>query len=161
MQLIRICLLPPTPLFVGGHLTGSVARRATFFIFRIPLMVAMVGLEPTRPQRHLILSQARLPIPSHRHMCGFWSEFRKTLIQKRISGSAAPSAASLVVLSSGINRLKYPSILVPDVGRLTLLADTCQCVFGSRITPWFLYGLSLTPTSTDKFKRNPDKRLII
>lgn len=30
----------------------------------------MVGLEPTRLERHLILSQARLPIPSHRHMVG-------------------------------------------------------------------------------------------
>ena len=31
-------------------------------------MVAVVGLEPTRPHGHLILSQARLPIPSHRHI---------------------------------------------------------------------------------------------
>lgn len=33
LQLIRICLLPPTPQFIGGHLTGSVARRSTFFIY--------------------------------------------------------------------------------------------------------------------------------
>ena len=37
LQLIRICLPPPTPRHLGGHLTGSVARRSTFFIFRIPL----------------------------------------------------------------------------------------------------------------------------
>lgn len=48
LQLIRICLLPPTPQFIGGHLTGSVARRSTFFIFRIPLMVRVAGLEPAR-----------------------------------------------------------------------------------------------------------------
>ena len=71
LQLIRICLLPPTPRHLGGHLTGSVARRSTFFIFRIPLMVAKAGLEPARPQRHLILSQARLPIPSLGHMAVF------------------------------------------------------------------------------------------
>ena len=46
LQLIRICLLPPTPQFIGGHLTGSVARRSTFFIFRIPLMVHTIGFEP-------------------------------------------------------------------------------------------------------------------
>ena len=48
LQLIRICLLPPTPQFISGHLTGSVARRSTFFIFRIPLMVRVAGLEPAR-----------------------------------------------------------------------------------------------------------------
>ena len=48
LQLIRICLLPPTPQFIGGHLTGSVARRSTFFIFRIPLVVRVAGLEPAR-----------------------------------------------------------------------------------------------------------------
>ena len=48
LQLIRICLLPPTPQSIGGHLTGSVARRSTFFIFRIPLMVRVAGLEPAR-----------------------------------------------------------------------------------------------------------------
>ena len=71
LQLIRICLLPPTPRHLGGHLTGSVARRSTFFIFRIPLMVGIVGLEPTRPLGHQILSLARLPIPSYPHKCGF------------------------------------------------------------------------------------------
>ena len=39
LQLTRICLLPPTPQFLGGHLTGSVARRSTFFIFRVPLIL--------------------------------------------------------------------------------------------------------------------------
>ena len=48
LQLIRICLLPPTPQSIGGHLTGSVARRSTFFIFRIPLVVRVAGLEPAR-----------------------------------------------------------------------------------------------------------------
>ena len=71
LQLIRICLLPPTPQSIGGHLTGSVARRSTFFIFRIPLMVGIVGLEPTRPLGHQILSLTRLPIPSYPHACGF------------------------------------------------------------------------------------------
>ena len=54
LQLIRICLLPPTPQFIGGHLTGSVARRSTFFIFRIPLMVGMEGLEPSRAKAQQI-----------------------------------------------------------------------------------------------------------
>lgn len=54
LQLIRICLLPPTPQFIGGHLTGSVARRSTFFIFRIPLMVRVAGLEPARAKTQQI-----------------------------------------------------------------------------------------------------------
>ena len=54
LQLIRICLLPPTPQFIGGHLTGSVARRSTFFIFRIPLMVRVAGLEPARAEAQQI-----------------------------------------------------------------------------------------------------------
>ena len=54
LQLIRICLLPPTPQSIGGHLTGSVARRSTFFIFRIPLMVGMEGLEPSRAKAQQI-----------------------------------------------------------------------------------------------------------
>ena len=33
LQLTRICLLPLTPLVLGGHLTGFVACRSTFFIF--------------------------------------------------------------------------------------------------------------------------------
>ena len=31
-------------------------------------MVAMVGIEPTRPRGHWILNPARLPIPPHRHI---------------------------------------------------------------------------------------------
>ena len=54
LQLIRICLLPPTPQFIGGHLTGSVARRSTFFIFRIPLVVRVAGLEPARAEAQQI-----------------------------------------------------------------------------------------------------------
>ena len=55
LQLIRICLLPPpTPQSIGGHLTGSVARRSTFFIFRIPLMVRVAGLEPARAKAQQI-----------------------------------------------------------------------------------------------------------
>ena len=54
LQLIRICLLPPTPQSIGGHLTGSVARRSTFFIFRIPLMVRVAGLEPARAKTQQI-----------------------------------------------------------------------------------------------------------
>ena len=54
LQLIRICLLPPTPQFIGGHLTDSVARRSTFFIFRIPLMVRVAGLEPARAEAQQI-----------------------------------------------------------------------------------------------------------
>ena len=46
-------------------------------------MVAKAGLEPARPQRHLILSQARLPIPSLGHMCGFL-EAPQDLSLKRI-----------------------------------------------------------------------------
>ena len=61
LQLIRICLLPPTPQFIGGHLTGSVARRSTFFIFRIPLMVRVAGLEPARAEAQQILSLWCLP----------------------------------------------------------------------------------------------------
>lgn len=68
LQLIRICLLPPTPQFIGGHLTGSVARRSTFFIFRIPLMVGMEGLEPSRAKAQQILSLTCLPIPPHPHI---------------------------------------------------------------------------------------------
>ena len=68
LQLIRICLLPPTPRHLGGHLTGSVARRSTFFIFRIPLMVPMVRLELTHPSGYQILSLGCLPIPSQRHI---------------------------------------------------------------------------------------------
>lgn len=90
MQLIRICLLPPTTRCLGGHRTGSVACRSTFFIFRIPLMVAMVGLEPTRPLGHLILSQARLPIPSHRHMCGFCLLVPQTRSTYAFGGRALP-----------------------------------------------------------------------
>ena len=54
LQLIRICLLPPTPQSIGGHLTGSVARRSTFFIFRIPLAVRVAGLEPARAEAQQI-----------------------------------------------------------------------------------------------------------
>lgn len=68
LQLIRICLLPPTPRHLGGHLTGSVARRSTFFIFRIPLMVPMVRLELTHPFGYQILSLGCLPVPSQRHI---------------------------------------------------------------------------------------------
>ena len=68
LQLIRICLLPPTPQPIGGHLTGSVARRSTFFIFRIPLMVGMEGLEPSRAKAQQILSLWCLPIPPHPHI---------------------------------------------------------------------------------------------
>ena len=68
LQLIRICLLPPTPQSIGGHLTGSVARRSTFFIFRIPLMVGMEGLEPSRAKAQQILSLWCLPIPPHPHI---------------------------------------------------------------------------------------------
>ena len=35
------------------------------------LLVGIVGLEPTRPRGHQILSLARLPIPSYPHRCGF------------------------------------------------------------------------------------------
>ena len=62
LQLTRICLLLPTPQFIGGHLTGSVARRSTFFIFRVPLMVSQVGLEPTMSLT-TDLQSAALPIP--------------------------------------------------------------------------------------------------
>ena len=48
--------------FIGGHLTGSVARRSTFFIFRVPLMVGRVGLEPTMSLT-TDLQSAALPIP--------------------------------------------------------------------------------------------------
>ena len=67
LQLIRICLLPPTPQFIGGHLTGSVARRSTFFIFRIPLVVRVAGLEPARAYAQQILSLWCLPIPPCPH----------------------------------------------------------------------------------------------
>ena len=64
LQLIRICLLPPTPQSIGGHLTGSVARRSTFFIFRIPLMVRVEGLEPSRakPNRFSYYSMSPWPL---------------------------------------------------------------------------------------------------
>ena len=52
-------------------------------------MVAKAGLEPARPQRHLILNQARLPIPSLGHMCGFL-EAPRNLNLKRILGGALP-----------------------------------------------------------------------
>ena len=52
--------------------------RSTFFIFRIPLMVGVVGLEPTRPLGHQILSLTRLPIPSYPHI-------------KRILGVCSPT----------------------------------------------------------------------
>ena len=68
LQLIRICLLPPTPQFIGGHLTGSVARRSTFFIFRIPLVVRVAGLEPARAYAQQILSLWCLPIPPYPHI---------------------------------------------------------------------------------------------
>ena len=58
------------------------------------LLVAKAGLEPARPQRHLILSQARLPIPSLGHIAVFY-RLRETSI-KRISRACTPlSAASL------------------------------------------------------------------
>ena len=78
LQLIRICLLPHTPQSLGGHLTGSVACRSTFFIFRIPLLVGIVGLEPTRYHYHRILSPTRLPIPPYPHI-------------KRILGVCSPT----------------------------------------------------------------------
>ena len=52
------------------------------------LLVGIVGLEPTRYHYHRILSPTRLPIPPYPHI-------------KRILGCAPPSAASLVVSSSG------------------------------------------------------------
>ena len=41
------------------------------------LLVGIVGLEPTRPLGHQILSLTRLPIPSYPHKCGFQAWFRK------------------------------------------------------------------------------------
>ena len=41
------------------------------FNFLSYLLVGIVGLEPTRPLGHQILSLTRLPIPSYPHACGF------------------------------------------------------------------------------------------
>ena len=52
-------------------------------------MVAMVGLEPTQCLHQRILSPPRLPIPPHRHMCGFL-EAPRNLNLIRILGGALP-----------------------------------------------------------------------
>lgn len=96
LQLTRICLLPPTPQFIGGHLTGSVARRSTFFIFRVPLMVPVVGFEPTRGCPHLILSQARLPF-HHTGRLRILVSFRQLSRTSAFKGLQSPSAASRVL----------------------------------------------------------------
>ena len=54
------------------------------------LLVAKAGLEPARPQRHLILSQARLPIPSPGQMAVFISWFRKPDSYNAFKGRALP-----------------------------------------------------------------------
>lgn len=57
------------------------------------LLVGIVGLEPTRPLGHQILSLTRLPIPSYPHKCGFQAWFRKP-DHLRISRACTPSSAA-------------------------------------------------------------------
>ena len=71
LQLIRICLLPYARcLILVATLTGRLLSLHILY-FSDSSLVAKAGLEPARPQRHLILSQARLPIPSLGHMAVF------------------------------------------------------------------------------------------
>ena len=91
LQLIRICLLPPTTRNLGGHRTGSVARRSTFFIFRIPLMVPKAGLEPARLSASDFESD-KSTISSLGHMAVFRGSANLNL--KRISRACTPSSAA-------------------------------------------------------------------
>ena len=54
------------------------------------LLVGIVGLEPTRPLGHQILSLARLPIPSYPHKCGFQVWFRKPDQHTHFEGLQSP-----------------------------------------------------------------------
>lgn len=55
--------LPPSSHFIGGRSTGSVPDGL------LVCQVRGVGLEPTRPEGHTVLSRARLPIPTPAHRC--------------------------------------------------------------------------------------------
>lgn len=57
-------------------------------------LVGIVGLEPTRPLGHQILSLARLPIPPYPHMAVFFLEAPRNLDLKRISRACTPSPAA-------------------------------------------------------------------
>ena len=52
---------------VGIEPTKKVARLLPYRSATSTYLVPMVGVEPTRPCGHWILSPARLPIPPHRH----------------------------------------------------------------------------------------------
>ena len=49
-------------------------------------MVPVVGIEPTRPFRHAILSRGRLPVPTHRHrnVVIFYFKYRRLSIPKQL-----------------------------------------------------------------------------
>ena len=101
LQLIRICLLPPTPQSIGGHLTGSVARRSTFFIFRIPLVVRVAGLEPARAYAQQILSLWCLPIPPQRHIKNEVA-VRSALFNPRIEHLIDSPVCSYLLIITGV-----------------------------------------------------------
>ena len=54
------------------------------------LLVGIVGLEPTRPLGHQILSLTRLPIPSYPHKCGFCLLVPQTRSTYAFWGPAVP-----------------------------------------------------------------------
>lgn len=88
------------------------------------LLVGIVGLEPTRYHYHRILSPTRLPIPPYPQI-------------KRILGSAAPSAASLVV-SIGRTDWIILSILAPDTGPLISSGESLPMCF------WLTHNLLIS-----------------
>ena len=58
-------------------------------------LVPEVGLEPTRPFRHPILSRARLPVPPHRHGVGeqrFYTAARRSVTTPARTGRGSASA---------------------------------------------------------------------
>ena len=109
------------------------------------LLVGIVGLEPTRPLGHQILSLTRLPIPSYPQI-------------ERISGCAPPQQLHWSGFHFWLKPLtnKSPSILAPDDRAVRLSwRTTCESVSGSHITSQLrLEVLVLVQTSSQHCGKN-------
>ena len=99
-------------------------------------MVGIVGLEPTRPLGHQILSLTRLPIPSYPHALRFLVGSRKTYYLIRISGCAPPQQHHWSGFHFWLKPLtnKLPSILAPDNRAVRLSLRTT----GKSISGWYI-----------------------
>ena len=111
-------------------------------------MVGIVGLEPTHPQGHQILSLTRLPVPSYPLIVRILIRVPRTLIQKtHFRGLQPHTAASLAVLGfqqrTQLNTLMY--IKRPRQGCSLSRTRVIRRVL-ARPTPSFLLsGSDLSP----------------